>query len=101
MAYAKHDVNELGYPIDPYLKQLESRLAELVGIWGKYESEESQHQAVLEYHQVMAELYELGWDTEIDIDHYLPVELMPQYYIDKYGNPWEDYNKYNYYPNTQ
>jgi hypothetical protein len=80
MAYRK---GASGYPEDPELKQLLSRLGELAArhayYWQKNDAEQ-QTATVKEYHEVLARMYALGWDDIIDSDSELPYHLMPQAY---------------------
>lgn len=72
-----HDVDNLGYPVDPELRQLESYLGELAARWrGTYRED-----IVQEYHATMSLLYELGWDAILDVESELPDELMPEQYL--------------------
>jgi hypothetical protein len=80
-----HEIDELGYPTDPVLRQLEDRLGYLAGEWGGVRrGVDRQDDIVKEYHQTMQKLYELGWDGVLDIDCELPDRLMPEEYLKRH-----------------
>jgi hypothetical protein len=72
-----HEVDQFGFPVDPELKRLESRLGELAGGWRWTYRQD----VVEEYHQTMARLYELGWDAVLDHESELPDAFMPAEYL--------------------
>ena len=86
-----HEKGISGYPLDPELDRLQSRLGELAGMWrsaNRRDEKESKEEIVQEYHAIMAQLYQLGWEDELDYDAILPYELMPEEYRREYL-PWD------------
>lgn len=76
-----HEVDKFGYPVDPVLRHLENRLADLAGEWrGVRRGVDGQDDIVREYHEIMEKLYSLGWDGILNIDDELPDRLMPEEY---------------------
>jgi hypothetical protein len=83
-----HKVNELGYPLDPQLNALESKLCILASSWrGSWGDPLKQEEIVREYHTTMEKLYSLGWDAVLDIDCELPDRLMPEEYLRRHPMP--------------
>ncbi len=83
-----HKVDELRYPVDPELRELEMNLCDLAGAWrGNWGDPDRQAEFVREYHATMAKLYELGWDGTIDLECELPRELMPEKYMQTHPRP--------------
>jgi hypothetical protein len=83
-----HEVDELGYPIDPGLRELEENLCALAGAWaGSYGNPSRQEEIVHEYHTTMSQLYSLGWDGTLDLECKLPSELMPKEYLRRHPKP--------------
>lgn len=90
-----HKVNEIGLPIDPELKRLEFRLGQLSRQWRGYSGNpDVRERIVKEYHKTMEQLYNLGWDGELDIDEILPKEFMPEEYLKRV--PWWYDDKLNW-----
>lgn len=79
-----HLVNESGYPVDPELFRLESRLSQLAAGWrGARDQPERQAWFVREYHATMNQLIAHGWDVRLaglDAEDTLPEALMPETY---------------------
>jgi hypothetical protein len=77
-----HATDKSGYPLDPELRQLEFRLGDLAGLWrGAYGDQARQDDIVQEYSAILARLYDLGWDSELDVESELPDDLMPAEYL--------------------
>jgi hypothetical protein len=77
-----HEVDELRFPVDPELRELEMNLGDLAETWrGNWGNPDRQAEMVREYHATMAKLYALGWDGTIDLECELPEELMPEEYL--------------------
>jgi hypothetical protein len=77
-----HEVDDIGLPLDPELRELEFHLGNLAAMWrGSKGMPERRREIVKEYHDTMAKLYSLGWDAILDIDCELPDELMPEEYL--------------------
>ncbi len=77
-----HEVDELGYPVDPELRELEMSLCDLAGTWRESWGEpDRQAELVREYHATMTKLYALGWDGTLDLECELPEEHMHEEYI--------------------
>lgn len=77
-----YDVDDLGYPVDPKLREIELRVCSLASHWrGNRDNPEAQRAIVLEYEEAIKTLYSLGWDGELDVDCILPEELMPAEYV--------------------
>ena len=80
-----HLVNESGYPVDPELFRLESRLSQIAAGWrGARDQPERQAEFVREYHATMAQLITQGWDVRLaglDPEDTLPDALMPEAYL--------------------
>lgn len=82
MAHEPHTVDTFGYPVDPELRRLEFLLGDLAAEWrGSYDQPEKQRAIVISYHQTLQQLYDLGWDAELDRESHLPEEYMPEEYI--------------------
>lgn len=79
-----HEKDSIGYPVDPDLRQLEFRLGDLAAKWRLHESPEQQQKIVQEYHAIMERLYQLGWDSILDVTSELPDELMPEEYLKRH-----------------
>lgn len=85
MPYA-HEVDELGYPLDPELRSLQAYLGNLAAMWRhakRTDDKARQAELVHEYHHTLEKLYSLGWDDGLDIESELPYDLMPQEYFDR------------------
>lgn len=82
-----HKKDSIGFPLDPQLRRLEFRLGNLAAEWRQFESPERQHEIVQEYHAVMEQLYQLGWDAILDTTSELPDEFMPEEYCKRYPIP--------------
>lgn len=77
-----HEVDELGYPTDPEMNQLQGHLGDLAADWRDVaRGLDGQDQIVREYHATMERLYELGWDDVLDVEAELPDYLMPGEYL--------------------
>ena len=77
-----HKTDEIGYPLDPELRELEFHLCDLAGDWrGSHGDSGRQEEIVREYHVTIAKLYTLGWDGILDIECELLDELMPEEYL--------------------
>jgi hypothetical protein len=74
-----HEVDDIGFPIDPELRRLEKLVGYLAAKWRHNWDEE----VVKEYHATIHRLYELGWDGVLDVESELPDELMPQEYLQR------------------
>jgi hypothetical protein len=74
MSYEK---DQSGCPVDPAMQRLISHLGELAARWRGSRKDG----LVQEYHTTMQQLYDLGWDDDIDMDGELPDELMPEEYL--------------------
>jgi hypothetical protein len=72
------------------IDSLEFQLANLANEWRKEHSQGHYQQGELivkSYHKTMANLWELGWDgTGLLPDSELPNELMPDYFVKKWGS---------------
>ncbi len=83
-----HAVTESGFARDPQLRQGERRLAELAAEWRGAEGQPQREQTlVAEYHALMHQLIQLGWDPavgELDYEDTLPDELMPDVYLHRH-----------------
>jgi hypothetical protein len=77
-----HEVDNLGFPIDPQLRRLEKHLGYLAAVWRKTKAEN----IVREYHTTMKLMYELGWDGVLDFESELIDELMPEAYLRRHDN---------------
>jgi hypothetical protein len=70
------------------INALERRLSHLAMNWRSFHSRhrfDDAEKAVLEYHRILSELWNLGWDGgDLPPDAELPDELMPKYYLDKW-----------------
>ncbi len=61
-----HLINESGYPVEPELFRMESRLSQLAAGWrGARDHPERQAEFVREYHTTMAQLIMQGWDVRL------------------------------------
>lgn len=87
-----HEVDKFGYPTDPKLKELQSKLQNIadkfytIGI-----SEEEEDKLVSEYHNVFEQLYKLGWDGMLHFEEEIPDDLLPKEYTRRYPpveNAW-------------
>ena len=77
-----HEVDEIGYPIDPEPRRLEFHLGDLAAAWrGSIGHSERQTQIVHDYHSTMEQLYTLGWSSILDIESELLESLMPSEYL--------------------
>lgn len=77
-----HATDASGYPLDMELDQLEFRLSDLAALWrGSFGDPAYQDEIVQEYRTILARLYELGWDSVLDIDSELPNKLLPEEYL--------------------
>jgi len=78
-----HEVDGVGYPVDPVMRQLEFRLGDLA-----YEldfgTQRPDDDIIKEYHETMQKLYDMGWDAILDLDAELPEELMPKEYVQRH-----------------
>jgi hypothetical protein len=75
-----------GYPLDPHLRELEFSLGDLAAQWrGSYDSPELQEQIRSEYTATLLKLYELQWDSVLDVESELPDRLMPIEYLKRHG----------------
>jgi hypothetical protein len=76
-----HEVDDIGYPVDPVLRRLEFRLGDLAGMWRTSYGDTAKQTAIIkEYHDVMERLYSLGWDSGLDLESELPDKYMPEEY---------------------
>jgi hypothetical protein len=81
-----HTTDSIGYPLDPELRQREFHLGDLAALWrGSYDDHERQQRIVQAYHETLAQLYRLGWDSVLDIESELPDALMPEAYMRRHG----------------
>lgn len=63
---------------------LESKLGLLAAEWrSNYSNPDLQTALVREYHSTIEQLYNIGWDDEIDIENCLPDNLMPTHYRER------------------
>ena len=79
-----HEVDDLGYPVDPIMRNLQRQLSYLAGElrgMARGDLDEAQWEIVREYHAVMKQLYEMGWDAILDMEAELPEHLMPEEYL--------------------
>ena len=77
-----HLVDSIGYPQDPKLRKLEFQLGDLAALWrGSFEDADRQRHIVDSYHAVLSRLYQLGWDSVLDVESELPDSLMPPEYL--------------------
>lgn len=86
MGTRPHQVDAIGYPVDPELRRLQGHLGTLAAMWRHAKSMNHpvrQAEIVKEYHQTLATLYALGWNDGLDIDAELPYDLMPQVYFQR------------------
>ncbi len=76
-----HEIDSIGYPIDPLLKKLEFSLGHIAAKWRTAPPNSPERERIRdEYHNVIKELYALGWDAEVDVESELPKEYMPDEY---------------------
>jgi hypothetical protein len=77
-----HEVDKIGYPVDPHLRSLEFRLGDLAAqyrqVVGGLENREN---IIREYLATLQEMYDLGWRGNLDIEAELPDEHMPEWYL--------------------
>jgi hypothetical protein len=86
-----HQVDKIGYPVDPELRRLQIQLCDLAGRWRFYGGDaRRQEETVREYHATMAQLYALGWDAVLDVECELLNELMPEEYRRRHPLPPHD-----------
>jgi len=76
-----HETDEIGYPVDPELRALEFQLGDLAGEYRRHISAAHTKHVVEQYHATLNKLYQLGWDSVLDVDSELPYELMPEEYF--------------------
>ena len=67
---------------DDEIVELEIQLEDAAALWRGTYSED----AVLEYHEIMKQLYAMGWDQRLAPQSLLPSKLMPTEYIRRNGN---------------
>jgi len=79
MAHAK---DEIGYPLDPELRRLEFYLGDLAARWrDAFGEPEQQEKIAQEYQDVLMRMYEMGWESQLDVESELPDRLMPKEYL--------------------
>ena len=78
MTFEKDDI---GLPMDPYLRELFDRLCDIAGRLGEAPPSEEADDLVHRYGNTLEELYSLGWNDYIDID--CSIHPMPDIYIQK------------------
>lgn len=61
------------------LRKLEDQLFQLARSWRKTRKPE----LVKEYHSVMEQMFQLGWNGHLDLACELPYELMPKIYFEE------------------
>jgi hypothetical protein len=77
-----HEINDIGNPVDPELYRLEVHLCNLAARWREsIGNPDKQNEIVSEYHEIMARMYALGWDTVLPLDCELPIEYLPKRYL--------------------
>ena len=76
-----HQVDECGYPLDPELRRLEFYIGDLAAKWRGCATLECRDRIFREYHMTMKKLYDLGWDSSLDIESELPNEFLPEEYL--------------------
>lgn len=70
---------------------LESRLCDLAYRWRTLHSIgdfAEANEVVQQYHVTMAQLWDLGWNANLDAEGALPDELMPAYFMDYWKKEW-------------
>jgi hypothetical protein len=80
-----HEVNDLGYPLDPELRHWQKMLGNLAAEWrAVYRGIDKQDEIVAEYHAILKKMYDKGWRSYLDVDSELPDSLMPDFYLNMY-----------------
>jgi hypothetical protein len=83
-----HEVDQLGYPVDPSLRQLEFELCDIAAQFRGWADDSNKRQEIIEeYHSVVAKLYTLGWDAILDMECELPEDVMPLEYKHRHPTP--------------
>jgi hypothetical protein len=73
------ELDNLGFPIDPHLRQLHSRLAYIALEWRTAKNDpELRTNLVQEYHDTLQYLYSVDWDGFLHFEAMLPDEYMPE-----------------------
>lgn len=83
-AFYPHEVDAVGYPLDPEMRGLQAYLATLAAMFRgakRTNDQVEQKEIVQEYHTTLHKLYMLGWDDGLDREAELPYELMPEEYF--------------------
>ena len=77
---------KIGYPADPLLYALQSKVGELAMKWRGSKDDK----IVQQYHATLKCLIALGWEGYLDVDAELPDELMPKEYFEYIERLYKD-----------
>jgi hypothetical protein len=83
-AFYPHEVDAIGYPLDPEMRGLQAYLATLAAMYRgahRTNNQVEQRDIVQKYYTTLHKLYMLGWDDGLDREAELPGELMPEEYF--------------------